>query len=94
MGARYELGGLAFMMKKELYNGIMRARLAIARLLILGYPEVKRLRDAPPELVKAFDVLTDMLLHDGGDLKNGIVRTMFKGWWRTRIMLKVRWTNE
>lgn len=82
------------MLDSSVYEGIIIARNKVAKLLILGYPDVKRVSDVPQDLVSIFDALTDLLLCDGEDENNGIARSSFDYWWSARRMLKVRWANE
>lgn len=78
MGTRYELGGVASM-KKELYDDIMRARIAIARILIEGYRsgDKVKIEELPQPLVNSFDVLTQLLR----DADGTEYRTFFASWW-------------
>ena len=77
-------------MNRYTYAGLLDARRAIARVLILRYPEAELVSDLPQELVQAFNIITRMML-DGSDIKG---RQYFQYWWDLRNEFKPEWLEE
>jgi len=80
-------------MNRDMYYGLLNTRRAIARVLILCYPEAELLSDLPQELVQAFDIITDILVEaigvDEGRQVEG--RSHFRAWWNLRNSFIPNW---
>jgi len=69
---------------------LYRARRVLARRLILDYPNIQVIDDLPPELVHAFDTITDII----GDQHPARYLATFAQWWKVRKTLRENWFNN
>jgi len=72
------------------YEGILSARKALAKMLIMDHLDATTVSELPQVLVETFNVLTDILRLEGED-RNGTSRTHFDAWWLVRGGLEDTW---
>jgi len=77
-------------LRKWNLSGMERARLELARVLLLGYPDADSLDDLPQELIHSFDML--IKLSQTLDGRNRLLWTgCFSDWWKMRNELRHHW---
>ena len=79
------------MSKDSLYMRMLPARLALARILVMEYPDAESPDDLPQVLVHSFNVITGIVGKYG---KEHHAVTHFDIWWDARELLRDRWKDE
>lgn len=72
------------------YEGILQARKAAAKILVMDNLDATTVAELPQILVETFNMLTD-ILHMEGEDRNGTLRTHFDEWWLVRDSLEASW---
>lgn len=77
--------------KDSIYWRILPARIALAKILILNYPDAATPADLPQELVRSFDVLTEIAGAVG--VKGKYASAYFDLWWKSRNSFRQKWKD-